>query len=170
MYYFRFLYIFFFVIALNIFFFSTKNLIAKSFIINDIKISEPFEENFDKNNIIDAGFENAFFQLMDLLIRSDDLEKVESVKLNEIKSKIQSFTINEEKFVNNYYFLNLGVIFEKKKIYDYLEKRNIFPSQIKREKFLFLPVVINENNNEIFVYENNLVYKKWNSNTKNINL
>tara|TARA_A100001234_G_scaffold163118_1_gene144405 strand:+ start:3168 stop:4229 length:1062 start_codon:yes stop_codon:yes gene_type:complete len=170
MYYFRFLYIFFFVIALNIFFFSTKNLIAKSFIINDIKISEPFEENFDKNNIIDAGFENAFFQLMDLLIRSDDLEKVESVKLNEIKSMIQSFTIKEEKFVNNYYFLNLGVIFEKKKIYDYLEKRNIFPSQIKREKFLFLPVVINENNNEIFVYENNLVYKKWNSNTKNINL
>ena len=107
---------------------------------------------------------------MDLLIRSDDLEKVESVKLNEIKSMIQSFTIKEEKFVNNYYFLNLGVIFEKKKIYDYLEKRNIFPSQIKREKFLFLPVVINENNNEIFVYENNLVYKKWNSNTKNINL
>ena len=37
-------------------FFSTENIYAKTFTVNDIEISTPFEINFDKNKIIDEGF------------------------------------------------------------------------------------------------------------------
>ena len=100
------LYIFFIIVALNIFFFSTKNLNAKAFLIEDIEISEPFESNFDKNSLIYKGFENAFYELINSLIKSSDLKKINSVKVNEIKGMVDTFSIKEEKFINQIYDLN----------------------------------------------------------------
>ena len=56
----HFLYIFFVFLSLNIFFFSTDKVEAKSFDVNNIEISKPFEINFDKNKVIDDGFIKAF--------------------------------------------------------------------------------------------------------------
>jgi len=162
MYYIKSLYIFFSTLALIIFFFSTEVVKAKSFEINDIEISQPFEINFDKNRVIDLGFKNAFFELIYSLIKSSDFKKIDSVKLNEIKSMIETFSIKEEKFIDQKYHLNLGVSFNKKKIFKYLEKKNIFPSQISKEKFLFIPIIINENGNSVSIFSNNPIYDNWN--------
>ena len=164
MYYIRSLYIFFSVIALIIFFFSTKEVKAKSFEINDIEISKPFEIDFDKNSVIDSGFKKAFFELIYSLTKSSDHKKIKSIQFNEIKSMIETFSIQEEKFINQIYYVKLGVSFNKKKIFNYLEKKNIFPSQIIKEKFLFIPVIIDENINDLIVFSNNPVYNEWNRN------
>ena len=121
MYYFKTLYILFIVLALNIFFFSTTNLSAKSFLIEEIEISEPLDMDFNKENLINQGFKIAFNELIGTLVKSKDLEKIEKTKLIIIKSMIESFSIKEEKFVKNIYHINLGVTFNKK-IYKYLEK------------------------------------------------
>ena len=66
------LYIFFlFLAALNIFF-STGISLAKTFSINDVKLSTPFKVNFNKNKIIDEGFVQAFNQLMLSTVQSKD--------------------------------------------------------------------------------------------------
>ena len=81
---------------------------------------------------------------------------------------IESFSIKEEKFIKNIYHINLGVTFNKKKIYKYLEKRNIFPSQIKKETFLFVPIIIDQKNNEMILFSDNQFYINWNKeNQKN---
>ena len=50
---------------------------------------------------------------------------------------IQSFSIQEEKFINEIYYLTLNVSFTKK-IFNYLEKKNIFPAQpIYSDNFTF---------------------------------
>ena len=170
MHYFSRLYIFFPILSLIIFFFSTIEVKAKSFEINNIEISKQFENNFDKNKVIDSGFEKAFMELTYLLTKSSDHNKLTSVKLNEIKGMIETFSIQEEKFVNQVYFVTLGVSFNKAKIFDYLEKKNIYPSQIKKEKFLFIPIIIDEDINEVRVFSNNPIYKNWNLNTQNYEL
>ena len=170
MYYFRRLYIFFPILSLIIFFFSTTWVKAKSFEINNIEISKQFENNFDKNKVIDSGFKKAFMELIYLLTKSSVHNKLAYVKLNEIKGMIETFSIQEEKFINQVYFLTLGVSFNKGKIFDYLKKRNIYPSQIKKEKFLFIPIIIEENINELRVFSNNPIYKNWNLNTQNYEL
>ena len=163
MHYFKNLYILFIVLSLNIFFFSTTKVLAKSFEINDIEISKPFENNFNKNIVIDTGFKKAFSKLIQSMIRSSDYKKVKNVKLNEIKAMVDSFSIKEEKFIDQNYYVNLGVSFNKKKIFKYLERKNIFPSQIIKEKFLFIPIIIDENDNDLKIFSNNLVYEKWNT-------
>ena len=170
MHYLNRLYIFFPILSLIIFFFSTTGVKAKSFEINSIEISKPFENNFDKNKVIDTGFEKAFLELIYILTKSYDHKKLTSIKLNEIKGMIETFSIQEEKFINQVYFVTLGVSFNKRKIFDYLEKNNIYPSQIKKEKFLFIPIIIDENNNELKVFSKNPIYKNWNVNTKSYEL
>ena len=170
MYYIKRLYIFFSILALIIFFFSTKAVKAKSFEIHNIEISQPFEINFDKNKVIDLGFKDAFFELIYSLIKSSDFKKIDSIKLNEIKSMIETFSIKEEKFIDQKYHLNLGVSFNKKKIFKYLEKKNIFPSQILKEKFLFIPILINENGKSISIFSNNPIYDNWNKRNKRYQL
>ena len=58
------LYNFFLFLALINIFFSTENVQAKTFSVNDIEISTPFEINFNKNEIIDQGFIVAFDELI----------------------------------------------------------------------------------------------------------
>ena len=170
MYYIKRLYIFFSTLALIIFFFSTEAVKAKSFEINDIEIAQPFEINFDKNKVIDIGFKKAFLELVHSLIKSSDYKKINDIGLNEIKGMIETFSVKEEKFIDQKYYLNLGVSFNKKKIFRYLEKKNIFPSRILKEQFLFIPIIINENGNDLSIFSNNPVYVNWNKTNKRYQL
>tara|TARA_B100001093_G_scaffold104625_1_gene96855 strand:- start:1991 stop:3052 length:1062 start_codon:yes stop_codon:yes gene_type:complete len=160
------LYIFFCILSLTIFFFSTEKVRAKSFEINNIEISKPFKKDFDKNRVINDGFRKAFLELIYKLTKSSDHKKLENFNLNEIKSMIETFSIQEEKFINKIYYVTLGVSFNKRKIFNYLEKKNIYPSQIQNKKFLFFPIIIDENINEVSIFSNNSIHKNWNSNIK----
>ena len=161
---FKILYIFFVLLSLNIFFFSTDKIFAKSFDIENIDISRPFEMNFDKNQVINDGFKRAFFELISLIVSSSDQNKINKIQLNELKGMIESFSIQEEKFINEIYYVNLGVSFNKKKIYKYLEERNIFPSVPNRKKFLFIPIIIDEDKKDLLIFDKNEILKNWNIN------
>ena len=156
-------YIFFFLfLSLNIFFFSTDKIEAKSFEINDIDISRPFEINFNKNEVIDEGFEKAYDFLISLIVNSTDKKKINNTNLREIKGMIESFTIKEERFIDEIYYVNLGVTFNKKKVFNYLESKNIFPSIPKKNKFLFIPIIIDEDKKDLLIFYNNKIYETWN--------
>ncbi len=164
------LYIFFIFLSLILFFFSTEKLEAKSFNIENIEISQPFKINFDKNKVIDEGFVKAFAELISLITISSDQKIINSVKLNQIKGMIESFSIKEEKFIDEVYYVNLGVSFNKKKVLRYLEKENIFPSTPLKKKILFVPVIIDENVEDLLVFSKNKFYEEWNNKNKSFHL
>ncbi len=153
------LYIFFLILALSLSFFSTSK--AKEFFIDQIKIQEKLENNFNKEKLINKGFMKAFEELMSKLVQSKNIAKIKNIRLNEIKSMIETFTIKEEKFINKTYNLNMGVSFNKKKVFEYLKRKNIFPTQIKEENFLLIPIFLDQENNDILVFSNNPIYDKW---------
>ena len=168
--YILFLYIFFLFLSLNIFFFSTAKVEAKSFSINNIEISKPFKINFDKNKVIDDGFIKAFSTLISTITISSDQAIVEEIKLTQIKSMIESFSVKEEKFIDEIYYVNLGVSFNKKKVFNYLEKKNIFPSVPNRKKFLFFPIIIEENDGNLITFSENKFFNNWNMSNKSSHL
>ena len=160
------LYIFFLLLALIKFFFSTTNLYAKGFKINNVEISTKFEINFNKEDVLDEGFEIAFNKLINTILKSSDLRTINKVSLNEIKSMIETFSIKEEKFINQVYYVNLDVTFNKKQIFDLLEKRNIFPSLPIKNKIFLLPIIIDENKNELFIFSNNFILNNINQDSQ----
>jgi len=168
--YYRAIFIFFIFLFLLIFFFSTGKVRAKAFEITDVEISKPFEMEFNKNKVIDEGFKKAFDRLILLIVDSSNQKKVDNIRLNEIKFMIESFSIKEEQFINEVYYLNLEVSFNRKKIFKFLEKKNIFPSIPNKNKLLYLPIVIEEDKKDLFIFTNNRIFKEWNKFEENHHL
>ena len=120
-------YIFFSSFVLFIIIFSTTYSHANTFKVSNIEISSPFEVNFEKNLVIDDGFKISFFNLLTMITTSGDRDKIKNTPIKEIKGMIDSFTIGEEKFINNEYFASLETTFNKKKVLKFLEKKKYFP-------------------------------------------
>jgi hypothetical protein len=155
-------YIYFILFSLLIVFFSTTYSNANAFKISNIEISSPFELNFEKNNVIDKGFQASFSDLISMITTSGDRKKIRNVPIKELTGMIDSFTISDEKFINNEYFANLETTFNKRKILKFLENQNIFPSIPQRNKVLLFPILIETKNNNIYLFNNNIFYDKWN--------
>ena len=164
------LYIHFCFLALLNIFFSTENIQAKTFSINDIEISTPFEINFDKNKIIDEGFAQAFNRLVLSILQTQDQKKLSKTPISLIKSMIETFSIQEEKFINEVYYLSLNVSFNKKKILNLMEKKNIFPSLLVKKDIFFLPIIVDKNKDEISIFSENYIFNNWNSNNQKYHL
>ena len=163
-------YIFFVFLSVVIFFFSTTKVNSKGFFIDNIEVSKPFQLNFNKNRVIDKGFNKAFYELISLLVTSKDREKINLIKLNEIKGMIESFSIKEEKFIDEIYYVKLGVTFNKKKVFNYLTQKNIFPSMPNKIKFLFISILIDEKKKDLKIFNDNQIFDEWNNDLKSFHL
>ena len=164
------LYIFFLFLSLNIFFFSTVKCYAKAFDIDNVDISQPFEINFNKNEVIDEGFKKAYQNLIKLILNTEDQKRIKQIKLNEIKGMIDSFSIKEEHFINEIYYVKLGVSFNRKKIFNFLERNNLFPSIPQKKRIFFIPVIIDEEKKQLLVFSNNKIFETWNNDIKDFHL
>ena len=163
-------YINFILYLLFIIIFSTTYLYANTFKVSDIEISSPFELGFNKNKVIDSGFKASFLNLISMITTSGDREKIKNIPLKELKSMIDSFTISDEKFINDEYSAKLEVTFNKKNTLTFLEKKNIFPSIPLRNKVLLIPILIDVELDNIYLFTKNPFYQKWNDNKKNYHL
>ena len=163
-------YIFFISFVLFIIIFSTTFLHANTFKVSDVEISSPFELNFKKSRVIDTGFQTAFLNLLSMISTSGDMNKIKSISIKELKAMIDSFTISDEKFVNNEYFAKLETTFSKKKILKFLEKKNIFPSIPIKNKVLLIPILVDTKTDNIYLFNDNIFYEQWNNESKNYQL
>ena len=163
-------YIFFISFVLFIIFFSTAYLYANTFKVSDIEISSPFVLNFKKNRVIDEGFQTSFLNLLSMITTSGDKDKIKKISIKELKSMIDSFTISNEKFINNEYFAKLETTFNKKKILNFLERKSIFPSIPIKNKVLLVPILVDTETDNIYLFDDNIFYEKWNDIKKNYEL
>ena len=156
------LYNFFLFLALLNIFFSTEKSDAKTFSIQEIEISTPFDDSFNKNNIINQGFVEAYEELILTIAQSKDQTKLKKSSINEIKSLIDTFSIIDENFIDEIYNLTLSVEFNKRSFFELLEKKNVFPSSIIKKDLIFFPIEVNEETSEIFLFSESQLFKNWN--------
>ena len=83
---------------------------------------------------------------------------------------IDTFSIKQEKFIDETYHVNLGVSFSKKKVFDFLESKNIFPSIPVKKNILFIPIIIDENKKDLLVFSNNQIFEQWNDKNETFHL
>jgi hypothetical protein len=164
------LYIFFISFVLFIIIFSTTYSKANTFKVSEVEISSAFELNFKKSSVIDDGFQTSFLNLLSMITTSGDKNKIKNISIKELKGMIDSFTISDEKFINNEYFAKLETTFNKKKILKFLEKNNIFPSIPIKNKVLLVPILVDTETDSIYLFNNNIFYERWNDLNKNYQL
>ena len=83
--------------------FSTSVANANTYKIVDLEISKPYDNNFNKEVVIDEAFEKAFEQI---ILKITTLESNDIINLKNLKtiySLVESFSIVDEKFIDNKY-------------------------------------------------------------------
>ena len=141
--------------------FSTISVNANTYKITDLEISEPYDNNFNKDLVIDAAFKKAFERI---ILKITTIKKNEIGNLTNLKtiySLIESFSIIDEKFIDNKY-VQFEVEFNKKQLFNYLEEKKIFPSTPKNKDVLLIPILINNKKNQISLFSENIFYVDWN--------
>jgi len=156
------LYIFFLLFVLFFIKFSTTSTYANTYKIIDIEISESYDLNFNKQNIIDSAFKIAFKELIEKITISEDKKNLNNTNLKLIKNLVDSFTIVDEKFIENKYFAKFDVNFNKKQVLNFLERENIFPSIPKEKNLLLIPILVDIEKKQMLLFSENPYYLNWN--------
>ena len=156
------LYIFFLLFVLFFIKFSTTSTHANAYKIIDIEISESYDLNFNKQNIIDSAFKIAFRELIAKITISEDKKNLNSTNLKLIKSLVDSFSIVDEKFIENKYYAKFDVDFNKKQVLNFLERENIFPSIPKKKNLLLIPILVDIEKEQMLLFSENPYYLNWN--------
>ncbi len=142
--------------------FSTINVNANNYKIVDLEISKNYDNTFNKEKVIDIAFKKAFEELILRIttLKKNEIENI--VNLKKIYSLVESFSIVDEKFIDNKYISKFEVEFNKKHLFNYLEEKNIFPSIPNEKNLLLVPILINNSKKKILLFSENPFYVNWN--------
>ena len=157
-----FVYNFFVLFFIYLFPFSTNGAYANTYKIENIEISDEYNTNFSKDDVIDKAFQKAYQILINKITISKDNKLLQEQNIKLIKSFVESFSIINERFENNKYYGTFEINFNKKKILSFLRNKNVFHSRMIVKDILFIPVYINFEEDNVLLFNDNPFYKKWN--------
>ena len=162
-------YIIFFITLLFIILTISK-VYSSTFKVSKIQVVEPFDNSFKKKAVIDKAIELAFKKLLRMTVSSNEMSKISNYSVDEIKKLIDSFTIKDEKFINETYNATFDVNFNKQNTFLFIEKKNIFPSIPNKKKIIILPILVDTSSQNINIFNQNPFYDNWNSDIKDYHL
>ena len=161
------LYFFFLLLILIFIKFSTINVFADNYIVKNINIKEQYDINFNKDEVINKGFEKAFKTLIFRIVENKDKSLFKEISKSEISSLINNFSITNEKFLNNNYEVDFEVKFDKKKLLSFIRSKNVISSVPKNADVLFIPILIDTQSDELKYFDQNYFYNHWNKTSEN---
>jgi len=161
------LYIFFIFLTFIFIEFSTKEVLAKTFVVSKIEVEEKYNLNFNKLKVIDKGFKKAFEDISQMILERKDLDKIRNTPINDIKKLIENFSILDEKFINQKYKSIMEVEFNRKKLIKFLDSKYITISIPKKIDVFLIPVLVDLETNNLSYLSENIFAKNWQSIKKN---
>ena len=156
------LYFFFLLLILFFIKFSTIKVFGDNYTVKNINIKEQYDVNFNKDQVINKGFEKAFKTLIFKIVENKDKKLFNNISKKKISSLIDIFSITNEKFVNNNYEVDFEVKFDKKKLLSFIRSKNVISSVPENTEVLFIPILIDTQSNEIKYFNQNYFYNNWN--------
>ena len=135
--------------------FSEENV----FVVDNVKVEGKIDVNFSREKFINKAFFDSFVMLKSRILLSRDLNKINKMKLNDIKNFINSFQIIDETYRKNKYNGTFKIFYNDNRVKKFLIKKNISFSQPKIISAIFYPVFFI--NNEMQDFNENFFYKHW---------
>ena len=160
------LYFFFLLLILVFIKFSTVKVYGDNYTVKNINIKEEYNTNFNKSQVINKGFEEAFKTLIYRIVENKDKNLFKDIPKNKIRSLIDNFSITNEKFVNNNYEVDFEVKFDKKKLFSFIRSKNVISSVPENTEVLIIPILIDTQSNELEYFNQNYFYNNWNKKNK----
>ena len=155
----KYFYIFLIANIFLLFIFSKSFSEENVFIIDDVKIKGKIGVNFSREKFINKAFINSFTTLKSRILLSRDLNKINEIKVKDIKVLINSFKILEETFRKNKYAGTFKIYYNDNRVKKFLAEKNISFSQPSPISAIFFPALFV--NDEMQDFNENYFYKQW---------
>ena len=135
-------YVFTFLIAtILLFIFFTKSFSEENiFTINNVTVKGELDLNFSREKYINKAFLDSFEILMNKILLSRDIEKINNIKLDQVRNLINSFQILEESYSKDQYKAKIKIFYNDLKVKKFLSAKNISFSQPENITAVFFPV------------------------------
>jgi hypothetical protein len=142
-------------------FFKTETLFSEndSFNVNNIEIER--NDKMTNKALSELAIKKGFNQLVTKILLKKDSDKLLDLNFLSIKQLVSYYQVSSiPGKQNNIELASFNISFDKDKIHDLFYKRGILYSEIFDKELYILPILIKEN--EIFIFNNNFFYKRWN--------
>ena len=142
-------------------FFKTETLLSENNLFNVNNILLEKKEKITNNALANKAIKIGFEQLTTRILLDGDKKKLSTLDFLEIKKLVSYYQVtNDIGKKENKEFLKFSVTFDKSKIHDLFFRKAILYSEITDKDIYIIPLLIK--NDEIFIFNNNFFYEKWN--------
>ena len=135
--------------------FSKENI----FVIDNVKVETQMSIDFSREKYINKAFLYSFDMLMSKILLTEDLNKLNNVKLNQIKILINSFQIIEETYQQGIYKATFNIFYNGRKVKKFLVQKNISYSEPKNISAVFFPILFVKD--RFLNFDENYFYNQW---------
>ena len=149
-------------IIILIVFFKTETIFSENNLFNVNNIQLEKKDKISQNALANKAIKMGFNQLIEKILLKEDIKKLSDLNVLSIKKLVSYYQIaeinnNEEETKE---IVNFSVTFDKDKMHNLFYKKGISYSEISDKELYILPILIKDD--EIFVFNNNYFYEKWN--------
>jgi len=139
---------------------ETGNVFSKNNIFNVDNIIINNKKNENREELVNKAIKKGFIELIDKILLSKDLEFVKDTNLTNIKKLISNYQILENHDGINKGEVLINLTFDREKINKFFFSKNVSYADISKTSVLLYPVLIINNNFNVF--SNNYYYDYWN--------
>ena len=139
---------------------SSKSISEENvFVVDNVEVEGKINLNFTRDKYIENAFADSFEMLISKILLSKDFQKIKNIKIDKIKSLIESFQILKESYRNDEYKATFKIFYDNNRVKQLLIDRNISFTQPKNISVVFFPVLfVNDN---IKDFNKNFFYNNW---------
>jgi len=151
-----------YLVFILVIFLKTGNVLSEStlFNVNNVEISG----NLTANNqfFVNEAIKKGFNEMMNRVLLDKDINKLKNLSSNKINDLVSYYQIIEtaEDRISNKVIKKYNIFFDKEKVHNLFYNFEISYSDINQYEIYFLP--IHKKNNQLFVYNQNYFYERWN--------
>ena len=152
---------FYYIILILVIFFKTGNVLSKDnvFNVNNIEIIKT--TNISNEQLANRALKKGYKELVEKILLDKDKKKLAELNLSQIKNLVSYYQIvDKEDGIENQSIVSFNIFFDKQKLHKLFFKNEILYSEINNKEIYLLPIF--QKNNQIFVYNQNFFYDKWN--------
>ena len=148
-------------------FLKTGNVLSESSLFNVNNVEITGNLSADNQFFVNKAIKQGFNELINKVLLEKDLKKLSNLNFNKIKDLVSYYQISEsnEDRTSKKVLKKYNIFFDKEKVHNLFYNFEISYSDINKYEIYFLP--IHKKNDQVYVYNKNYFYEKWNEVDKN---
>jgi len=148
------------ILLLLTFLFTGTHSYSDAYRVENVIIQESFQNRKEfRQNLINKGVISSFEILSKRILLESQFWKIKNIDSKLAKEMTRAVSLKGERKIGNNYQINLSVLYEKQKVNDFFNSRNITYTETVSQPIMLFPIV--KENNTLSTWENNFFSDNW---------